>query len=166
MCNGWFAWKEGEVKVNWKKQNTRLLKKSQIYNIIFRDLCKICVCVCVCIYTHKLIQGRTSQRSSSLKLEDTALLPPQRSWILRDSAPHISPEANKCLCSMKSYLTSHAWRVWRIEHQFSTLFFTSHCSFNFSTSNLFLCQWATNPWGSVDFCLTSKLSLIVDVPTS
>ena len=74
----------------------------------------MCVCVCVCVYTQiKLIQGRTSQRSSSLKLEDTALLPPQRSWILHDSAPHLSPEANKCLCSMKSYLTSHAWRVWR-----------------------------------------------------
>lgn len=106
-----------------KKAKYKITKESQIYNIIFRDLCKIYIYMYIQI---KLIQGRTSQRSSSLKLEDTALLLAHRSWILRDSAPHISPEAHKCLCSMKSYLTSHSWRVWR----------TSNINFP-------LCSWVT-----------------------
>lgn len=150
-----------------KKAKYKITKESQIYNIIFRDLCKIYVYICIYMYIQiKLIQGRTSQRSSSLKLEDSTtpgsqILNP--SWFCTTSLSWGSQvfvfceelSDITCMKSMKDF-----------EHQFPALFFMSHCSFNFSTSNLFLCQWVTNPWGSVDFCLTSKLSLIVDVPTS
>lgn len=55
-----------------KKAKYKITKESQIYNIIFRDLCKIYVYICIYMYIQiKLIQGRTSQRSSSLKLEDS-----------------------------------------------------------------------------------------------